>query len=99
MAEKLFKTRTQQKNDTENKWSVTSGFIPKKGEIIVYNVDNDHTSPRLKVGDGVTEVNALPFVYEYKAITADDDGAGTVYLLLTGLTPTYVSDTGALIIA
>ena len=37
-------------------------FIPKAGEVIVYDVDDVHKSPRLKVGDGFTVVSNLPFL-------------------------------------
>lgn len=62
------KSRIQLKNDTEENWNKAINFIPKKGELIIYNAEsgeniNDkiHSYPRLKVGDGVTNVVALPF--------------------------------------
>lgn len=61
MAENTIKTRIQMKNDTAENWDKATGFIPKAGEIIIYNVDADHTEPRLKVGDGATAVTVLPF--------------------------------------
>lgn len=64
MAENTIKTRIQMKNDTAENWDKATGFIPKAGEIIIYNVDADHTEPRLKVGDGATAVTALPFTDE-----------------------------------
>lgn len=49
-------------HDIEANWLLATNFIPKKGEIIVY--DKDETTPyiRLKVGDGETLVNDLKFV-------------------------------------
>lgn len=62
------KSRIQLKNDTEENWNKAVNFIPKKGELIIYNADssnqiNDNARPfpRLKVGDGITNVIALPF--------------------------------------
>lgn len=61
MSEKKFNTRVIQKHDTEANWSKAS-FIPKKGEIIIYDIDSNYTYERIKIGDGVKSVNALPFV-------------------------------------
>lgn len=62
------KSRIQLKNDTEENWNKAINFIPKKGELIIYNAessnqinDNARPFPRLKVGDGITNVIALPF--------------------------------------
>lgn len=62
------KSRIQLKNDTEENWDKAINFIPKRGELIIYNaesgdnVDDDaRRFPRFKVGDGVTTVVNLPF--------------------------------------
>lgn len=62
MAEKTLKTRVIQKHETEADWSAATGFIPLEGEVIVYMPDGTYSQPRLKVGDGATNVNALPFI-------------------------------------
>lgn len=63
MAEKTFNNvRVVQKHDTATNWSKATNFIPKQGEVIVYDVDSDYSYERLKIGDGVKNVNALPFV-------------------------------------
>ena len=62
MAEKNIKTRIIHKHDTEENWNKATNFIPKQGEIIVYDVDATHTYERFKIGDGVSNVNTLPFV-------------------------------------
>ena len=62
MANKPFNTRVQLKNDTETNWNQAVGFSPLNGELIVYRADATHNAPRLKVGDGTTNVNNLPFV-------------------------------------
>ena len=39
MAEKNIKTRIIHKHDTEENWNKATNFIPKQGEIIVYDID------------------------------------------------------------
>ena len=62
MAEKNIKSRIVHKHDVELNWNKATNFIPKQGEIIVYDIDNNHSYERIKIGDGVTNVNNLPFV-------------------------------------
>ena len=52
----MIKEKTIIKKDTLENWNKAKNFIPKKGEIIVY-IDMG-----MKLGDGVTSVNNLPFV-------------------------------------
>jgi hypothetical protein len=59
--EKTLKTRVVLKHDTEANWNKATTFIPKKGEVIIYDPDNAHTYSRQKIGDGVKTVVALPF--------------------------------------
>lgn len=55
-----YNTRIQLKHDTEANWLKAINFIPKAGEMIIY--DADDTNPvRIKIGDGTTKVNELPF--------------------------------------
>lgn len=61
MAEQNINSRIQLKTDTPENWAKASGFIPKKGEPIVYQNGNISW---LKIGDGSTNVNMLPFVAE-----------------------------------
>ena len=64
--EKTLKTRVVLKHDTEANWetagNATNPFIPKKGEVIIYDPDGTHTYSRQKVGDGIKNVNELPFL-------------------------------------
>lgn len=63
MAEnKIVKSRMIQKHDVEANWAKAGGFIPFKGEVIIYDADENNLYPRMKVGDGVTTVHNLPFV-------------------------------------
>ena len=61
--EKQIKARQQQKIDTAANWKIAgdNNFIPKKGEIIVYQEKNS-TESKIKIGDGVTPWNDLPYI-------------------------------------
>ena len=65
--------RIKTKNDTTANWNAASGFVPLKGEIIIYtdyeteNVEENgqtvvKTIPNMKIGDGSAYVQDLPFV-------------------------------------
>jgi hypothetical protein len=64
MAEKILNTRIINKHDTEEKWLLAKNFIPKAGELIIYDSDSEHTIPRIKVGDNSAASPDLPFFYE-----------------------------------
>lgn len=55
-----YNTRIQLKHDTEANWLKAINFIPKAGEMIIYDAD-DVNPVRVKIGDGETKVNDLPF--------------------------------------
>ena len=72
MAEQNIKTRIVMKHDIEANWDKASNFIPKSGELIIYNAEKDGDElpegrvnlikyPRFKVGDGVSKVSDLRF--------------------------------------
>ena len=46
------------KCDTAANWAKAKGFIPKKGEVIMYS----DMEPPFKIGDGIHNVNDLPFI-------------------------------------
>lgn len=48
-------------HDTQAQWDKLEDFIPKLGEIIVYDADNFCTYERFKIGDGKTKLINLPF--------------------------------------
>lgn len=54
--------RIIQKHETEANWNKATKFIPKLGEVIIYDPDANHTTSRIKIGDGTTVVANLPFV-------------------------------------
>lgn len=61
MATKTINARIVHKHDTEANWKKAINFVPKKAEIIVYDKDDVFTYTRIKIGDGATNINDLPF--------------------------------------
>ena len=59
---KSMKARVQNKHDIEANWINATNFKPLPGEVIIYDPDENHLVPRIKIGDGETFVNQLPFV-------------------------------------
>lgn len=55
------KARMPQKHDLEINWIKAVNFIPMRGEIIVYDADENYNYERFKIGDGLTTVGNLPF--------------------------------------
>ena len=55
------------KKDTTVNWSKAKNFVPKSGEIIIY----DET--RYKIGDGKTKINDLPFLNKRYSYTLDGE--------------------------
>jgi len=62
MPEKIVLGRIQHKHDTEVNWEKAVNFVPRTGELIVYDRDENYSKQRLKIGDGTTNVNLLSFV-------------------------------------
>ena len=58
---KTINTRIVNKHDIESNWKKATNFIPKKGEIIIYDEDSSHNYVRIKVGNGTDLVSNLPF--------------------------------------
>ena len=71
-------TRIKNKHDLEANWKKATGFIPLAGELVIYDKEVDvegnilalpegrttaFTYERIKVGDGITAINALPFAF------------------------------------
>lgn len=56
---KRIKVRIQNKTEAPADWAKATNFSPLKGELIVYM---NSTGTHLKVGDGSTNVNNLPFI-------------------------------------
>ena len=70
MAEKKIQARIRQKVDTKANWDKATNFVPLKGEYIYYS-----DLHKVKVGDGVTKVGALPFLADSNSITGMYVGA------------------------
>ena len=80
MSEKKLTTRIQQKTDTKANWDKATNFVPLKGEYIYYS-----DLHKVKVGDGVTKVGALPFL-------ADSGGTVTsVTIKMNGVSNTITT--------
>ena len=63
MKTKIFENaRFTPKGDIEANWNKAVGFVPLDKEIIIYKPDENYSYARIKVGDGVTEVQDLPFI-------------------------------------
>ena len=63
--EKTVQTRIINKHDTDTNWSTNSSFVPKKGELIIYDrSDNILANPKIKIGNGSSAVRDLPFAIE-----------------------------------
>ena len=85
--EKKINSRIQQKHDVAANWAKATNFIPRKGEIIIYDAEynasgSETQAVRFKIGDGTRTVNNLPFaVIDYNnRITALEntvEGLGT----------------------
>lgn len=67
-----FNGRVIQKHDTAENWGKATNFMPLKGEIIVYEDTN-----QIKIGDGKTVVNDLPFAYPEDINVAGGTTAGS----------------------
>jgi hypothetical protein len=77
MTEKNIKSRIVHKHDVAANWDLAINFIPKQGELIIYDVDSTCSYERFKIGDGVTSVSNLPFA------SVGQNVAGKEYLLGT----------------
>lgn len=53
------KARMQQKHDTASNWTNFPEFVPKPGEIIIYDKDENVKKQRIKIGDGESQIAEL----------------------------------------
>lgn len=58
------------KVDTEENWKKAKNFIPDDKELIFYINPDESTS--LKIGDGKTKLNDLPFISGTEYFVEDD---------------------------
>ena len=59
MSEKNLNARIIHKHDTEANWQKATSFIPKQGELIVYDIDSTYSYERFKIGDKINGVISL----------------------------------------
>ena len=62
MSEKTYNTRITHKHDTAENWGKAENFVPKAGELIIYDPDATNVLPRIKIGDGEKNISNLCFV-------------------------------------
>lgn len=78
MSTKTLKTRIKHKSNTSEYWAEQT-FSPLEGELVIYNDDNNK---QIKIGDGNTDINSLPFLYENKLeIELDGEANGEAALI------------------
>lgn len=66
--------------NTSSYWAENSSYVPVSGEIVIYD-DNDGTSPKLKVGNGSSTINNLPFMVEiYTSTPPDNASVGALWI-------------------
>ena len=75
MATKTIKTRIVNKHATESDWKKAINFVPLLGEFIIYDPDDTYFGARFKIGDGITNVNDLPFACGSAGINTIDAGS------------------------
>jgi hypothetical protein len=61
METRKYNARFCPKGDIEANWNKAVGFIPLDKEIIIYKADTNHSVARIKIGDGKTAIQDLPF--------------------------------------
>ena len=76
MSNKTIHSRIVHKHDTETNW-LKSNFVPLQGELVVYDIEDKVCSyERIKVGDGIRNVNDLPFIYDIITVADIDEICG-----------------------
>ena len=75
MATKTIKTRIVNKHAKESDWKKAINFVPLLGEFIIYEPDETFLGARFKIGDGVSNVNDLPFADGSAGINRIDAGS------------------------
>lgn len=63
----MIKEQTLIKKDTSINWNKAKNFIPKENEIIIYTDSNS-----MKIGDGKTKINDLPFITNTEYFVEED---------------------------
>jgi hypothetical protein len=56
------KARLSLLHKTEANWNKLPDFVPYSGEVIIFDPDSQYNYARLKIGDGNTKLQELPFI-------------------------------------
>ena len=80
MSNNILRARLINIHDVEYNWNRATTFIPRAGEVVVYDVDENHSYPRFKIGDGRRSVVELPFALEDTIRDFFGEDSGVVYL-------------------
>lgn len=75
---KEYKIKSIPFHGTHDEWLINSSYIPKQGEIIIYDIDSNYNYERIKIGDGVTSVTDLPFYLENEV---EGDDCSVLYIV------------------
>lgn len=62
----MHKSNAIVKVDSEENWKKATNYVPDIFTIIIYEFENG--APKVKIGDGVTFVNDLPFLSNKEVI-------------------------------
>lgn len=57
------------KTDLASNWAKAKNYIPSSGAIIVY--EYEESAPKIKIGDGRTLVESLPFLVNPPSVSQD----------------------------
>lgn len=72
------------KIEAAQNWEKAKNFVPKKSQIIIYDgiKENDVyiQPPRIKIGDGITKVNDLPFEQSISVEYIADEDKGILII-------------------
>lgn len=64
MRDSNMRARISQLHRTAAEWNKLPDFVPMQSELIVYDPDSQYSYARIKVGDGVTKLQKLPFIVD-----------------------------------
>jgi hypothetical protein len=90
MAENTIKGRLIMKHGSSTDWASASSFVPKQGELIIYDTGDATLPSQFKIGDGARTVGALPFANISQAAT----GGSSLPVYWTGSGFTAISTLG-----
>lgn len=97
--EEIKEARMLQKHDVADNWDEVSDFIPKAGEIIIYDKDSNTSKQRLKVGDGETSVENLAFITGEIYAQREEPknaGEGAIWVVPDGTSNSFFEENGLL---